>query len=315
VKQEKNGEKGGRGHKGLQGDQGIRGDTGEKGNLGDRGEQGIQGIQGVQGLHGDQGIQGEKGIDGTRGEKGDNPLHTLQKSVKTYTFFSSAVSSNEGRFPDFTYYLPTGRKHELNKFSNLYVQFDHEPVNSPSKNRNIHSKKVQFFHSSCKKDQILFRGDCKWGLFKFKAYPTWCRVKDFKPGKRGCTDCVVNIDKTVKRDFEGEQKVDVVRKIRLNINGYIQRLKLTKNSCKIIRPLELNSEEFSQCGFFCFFHEVEQIYTSDKTFTCKYVPPSFYGVTSFGVASFTGLSNSTTAEDPFAHRIQTIKLEIFCGDR
>jgi len=53
-------------------------------------------------------------------------------------------------------------------------------------------------------------------------------------------------------------------------------------NCFFVELTDLSSLEEKECGFFCFFYHLEPILESSNTFSCRYTPPSHYGVEQFG---------------------------------
>jgi len=60
--------------------------------------------------------------------------------------------------------------------------------------------------------------------------------------------------------------------------------KKEEESCLAVSLSPLTPQESKDCGFFCFFYHLEPIIVSNTTFTCKYIPPSHYGINHFGFA-------------------------------
>jgi len=285
------------GRKGSRGTVGRPGPTGEKGSRGDSGEQGLIGPFGPKGPQGEKGWRGEQGI------KGD-PF-TFTSSIESYSYFVPSVSTKDGTHPDFSYHFTEDTDFDLHKFSNLYVKIGSNPVSSPHNNKNINELKVRSYTKTCSKNQILVDGSCNWNLFKFIKKPTWCREEDFLPGRKGCTNCVISIDKTKKRYFDGKRDVTVVRRLTYNRNGYVESIPLSGSSCKIVHLFELSDHEVAKCGFFCFFHDIETIRLNDNALTCRYIPPQIIALS---------LNNHlpVDATEAFGKYVSVVTVQISC---
>jgi len=71
---------------------------------------------------------------------------------------------------------------------------------------------------------------------------------------------------------------------------------------------QLSFNERTQCGYFCFFHQLEKIYKDDTHFSCSYVPPLFSLSSQFSFGEDKQVENKV-----WDQIIQVVVVETFCA--
>jgi len=156
---------------------------------------------------------------------------------------------------------------------------------------------------NCPPGKKLIAGSCKWDLLGFESRDSWCFADDFTVGHEGCRNCLVSFGSTSKR-VDGDNKNVITSIVYRNANGEKVSATLDESSCSILDARDITETEQTQCGFFCFFQKLDSIYENDTRFTCKYVPPSAFGLP-LGGNLFAGLDVSD--------KVEKITAEIVCG--
>jgi len=149
-------------------------------------------------------------------------------------------------------------------------------LQSSSQNRNSKTP-IVLVSKECSTGKKVFSGSCKWDLMKYTSTDTWCLADDFNLGQLGCTDCVTSLA-TVYRTLNGEPRRVVTKVSIVDNNGIETKFPLGETSCHTLKASPLEVAELNKCGFFCFFQKTDPLYENETKFTCRYVPPTTYGV-------------------------------------
>ena len=287
--------RGRRGKKGEQGEQGVKGSQGDKGEKGSEGRRGRMGLKGVKGVDGEKGENGEKGATGKtgkrgrtgktgrRGQKGDKGYVDVSLYRETrYVKEIEASQINRRRNPfflvpksiieptQFTFGESTERS-PLNLFSSLYLSYPE--LSAPSQKFNFYSQNENVFSSKCQDNEVLVGGDCQWDLFGFNSSPSNCLASDF------VVNCDANTQKSCISSVSSSEALfnnkmqQVLSSIEM-IDSTGAKKTIESPKCKMVQTRGLTAQERMGCGYFCFFHELDKVYDNEKSFACRYIPPS-----------------------------------------
>jgi len=200
-----------------------------------------------------------------------------------------------------TYYFGTPVQNKNHPFLKLYANKD-DKVITINHLHDIFSEEVQTFHKNCGPGETLMGGICNWNIYSFSKDRTSCYASDFTIGKPGCKNCIVDVEHSQENpEFATKLKV-------LDESGKPNDILLNDKSCVSLNLKDLSQKEQKECGFFCFFYHLEPLHLSENTFSCRYTPPSHFGVSNFGF-SFEESKNSK-----IHNRIAVITIDLFCAN-
>ena len=191
----------------------------------------------------------------------------------------------------------------------IYLNLPNGEISSPLHNRVISSSTDDITVSkSCPPGKRVLIGTCKWDLLSQKqTRNTWCRARDFLASKRE-----ENVSFETKEEIIEGKTEQVVSSISFrNQEGKEEKAEMNSQSCTLIDTSLSSSSQLKECGFFCFFQKTEPLFESESVFSCKYIPPSSFGMDElFGL-----LPSSKRLEKSFEEKIQMITLELVCEDK
>jgi len=177
-------------------------------------------------------------------------------------------------------------------------------TSSPRKVRDVNSGQVFTISKSCPEGRKILTGNCRWDIFQATAQDAWCQAKDFKEGKKGCKNCISNV-KSEAVSLEGKQTEVVTKMIIRNEDGSEKEFHMNSKSCTALQTSKIDMDGMRDCGYFCFFQKLDPLYETENTFSCRYIPPSVFGMNTISAPSSHGGSG---LED----KVQIVTVEIPC---
>ena len=237
------------------------------------------------------------GPRGPRGRPGKDASASIQRSEQSFALLHSSLSRS----------LKTGDRLPFDFSERIYLNLPNGEISSPLHNRELSSSSI-VVSKSCPPGKRVLIGSCKWELLsKKETRNTWCRAEDFVTNKRR-----EQISLETREELIEGKTEQVVSSISFrNKEGEEEKLEMNSQSCLLIETNLASESQLKECGFFCFFQKTEPVFESESVFSCKYVPPSFFGMDElFGL-----LPSSKRVEQSFEEKIQMIILELVCEDK
>jgi len=192
------------------------------------------------------------------------------------------------------------------KLSNVYVQKlsrKRDSVASIHQVIDASSTDIQFVTKKCPPGKKVLFGNCKWDVFRSTSNQNWCKSKDFLQGPKDCKNCISYVDSA---PLEGEDYHVVTKMSVRDETGVEKAFDLNENSCTVLETSEIDSAGLRECGTTCLLHQIDPIYESEDTFSCRYIAPSVFGVS---------LPFADTVSSALQGKIQSITVEITCIDK
>jgi hypothetical protein len=144
-------------------------------------------------------------------------------------------------------------------------------------------------------------------MFNFQSSSSHCLASDFK-ADRNCgrtlkKDCILS----TKSQFSlfNEKHSQVLKELTF-INQHGIRTTVVNPSCRILKLQAVTAQERQNCGYFCFFHELDKIFEDEKSFSCRYIPPQSSTLNA-------QLPSSLGSESIWENSVKTVSVESFCA--
>jgi len=225
-----------------------------------------------------------------KGEKGDSNVTRMKKSLESFFILPDEAESKRDS---------SDLKLKLSRVKKDGRLIESTHLLQPSPQQVIKVSK------ECTDGTRVFMGNCRWDLLRFDSQPSWCFAEDFPVGKRGCTDCITSVE-TTSANYEGTEVKVATRITFSNADQSEDSYDLHERSCSILDTREMEPQDLTKCGFFCFFQKLDSLYESETKFTCRYIPPSAFGI---------GLNNPFFSSTDLQDKIQSITIEVVCSDK
>jgi len=149
--------------------------------------------------------------------------------------------------------------------------------------------------------------------FSFKSSNIPCNAKDF------------NFDNKCKRKYKSKNCFSEVTSVAsaedpetrvvdsftvLNYRGGKQKIKEPK--CRKFDLEPLTQEDQLKCGFFCFIHQLDQVFLDEGNFSCKYIAPDYQRFNK-EMKLLSGINSESISF--WEETIKVVTVEIFCAKK